>query len=321
MAELSLSLRYLDSIVKRYDGTPKGSSSLWASRMLKAYGILSQKLDHHSDIDEHLGFDYSHKQVSTARVLRTAYYKRLIRPDDISKALRYCPISLDIEIFNSIFLDQDGVITMPDEDDKKEEYSHCFTVLSYEKANGILVVHSPNWPNWGKRGVGTMPIEYLNKYFITAFAFTGFPKLAKQPRKKIHSRKFTSKGSKFYFNIFLESNFDCDNRHQLNFEVINVGGDLVGWGHFASDYSNKILEMLDLFVLEEFRRQGIASFIIKYIILFTKTKLFTGFISAQDLIGNREDIVKSFLLKNNFTVYVDKKEYKDSRFKIVSINS
>lgn len=315
----NLSIRYSYTITKKYDGMPKGSSILWSERMQKAYGVLSKKLDHHTEFDKNDEFDYSFEQISIARHLRIGYYKRLIKPEDIINALYYSPVSLEVEIFDSIFNDQDGIITMPDSDDIKEEYGHCFSVMKYNKDDSNFTVSAGNWQGWGRNEFGTISLEYLNKYFITAFATCGFPRLESEKRKELLRKKIKLFGKKYYTHIFLENNFKCDSRLQLNFEVMDAGGNLTGWGHFAFS-KNKTLELLDVFILEEYRRRGIGSMIINNMIDFIGAKKFTGCIDGHDLIGNREDIVKDFLLKNGFMAVVDRSEFKDAKFRIECIS-
>jgi len=314
----NLSFRYSYTIQKKYDGNTQGSSSLWAMRMGKAYGVLSKKLEHQIEYDKNTKFDYSKKQIDTARRLRTGYYKRILYPKNIANALYYCPVVLDMEIFDSIFSDQEGTITMPDESDKKEEFSHCFSVVGYNKKDNSFFINSSNWPDWGKKGLGSVSLEYLDKYFITAFAMDGFPRLMPETRKELSRKKAKISSKKYYFHTFLENNFQCDHRSQLDVEVINSGGDLIGWVHFAIN-KDKIVELLDIFILEEYRRQGIGSVLIKMIVNSSRCKGVAGYIAAQDLIGEREEFVKNFLLKNDLMVFVDRSQFKDARFRIESI--
>lgn len=316
---LSLSHNYLHSIIKKYDGIARGSSSLWGARMTKAYGILSKGLDHH--INDNIHFDYNNKQISIARRLRIGYYERLITVEDIINNLKpLTSVVIDVEIFDSIFNDQDGNITMPDEDeDKKEEYSHSFTVSKYDSRNNNFIVNSSGWNWWGKNGDGTMPLEYLQKYLIGAYVTIGMPRLSSEIRNCLLKKKVILNNKKYYSNLFLESNFCCDKKQRLNFEIINSGGDLIGWAHFSFNNDNRIIDMLDIFVLNEYRNNGIGSYLIKEIMNFTKAKILTGYISSYDLIKEREEVVKSFLLKNNLTVSVDRSQFKNCRLKIINI--
>jgi hypothetical protein len=305
--------RYLYTITKEYDGISEGSSSLWSYRMSKAFGCLSEKLEHNSNKDNWGKFNYSTKQIATAKHLRLGFYKRIFRPIDIIKALKFCPVSIDLEIYSSINYDMDGMITMPDEDDCIEEFSHSFNILKYNQ-DGTFVIKS-NWSNWGRNGLGIVTIDYLKKYSIAIFAGHGYPRLGVGCRQELKRMKNRINQKKYFLHIFRETSFNIDNRPQINIEVVSSGGDLVGWFHF-SICQNKIVEIDDLFILKEYRCQGIASFLIKISQDLFNAQGFMGYISSHDLIGEREDVVKKFLLKNDLLPVVDRSKFKDARFRI-----
>lgn len=118
------SFRYLHSVIKKYDGIEQGSSSLWSSRLIKGYGVLPEKAEHNKHSSRDFTFNYSSKQIAIARKFRTSFYERLFTPEEFFFALKYCPVIMDIEIFSSINSDREGVITLPDEEDEKEEVDH-----------------------------------------------------------------------------------------------------------------------------------------------------------------------------------------------------
>jgi len=306
------SLRYGHTSVKKYDGIEKGTSSLWAFRMSKAYGTLPEKLEHELNPNVIKNFDYSEQQIKTAKLFRIGFYKRLLRPEDIFKVLCYCPVTLEMRIFSSIFNDQDGIVTMPDGDDKEEDVAHAVTVVGYKDDN--FIIDNRYWPDWGNKGMGTVSLEYLKKYFITAFAFSGFVLPELQKRKTLFREEFKFNNVRYYFDAFAENNFQCDKRAHYNIEVTDDEKNLIGWAHLAVD--KETTELLELFVLTEYRRQGIGSALIKYIIKHTNTEKFTGYVAGQDLISEREEIVKSFFLKNGFLLHTDSSSFKDCRSRI-----
>lgn len=317
IVKISLSMRYSDVNIKKYCGTVDGSSSLWGCRLLKAYGILSLAKEHHIYPDFQDGFGYDDEQISIARHLRSGFYKRLFSAKEIISALNCSDlfaVSLDVEIFDSIFNDQDGIISMPDEEDAKEDVSHCFTITGYDQENDVFQVDS-GWSEWENNGKGLMLSSYLDKYILTAMVSNGFPELDNTRRKKIFSQKKHFHKNKYYANIYLETNFGCDIRDQLNLEVTNDENVLVGWAHYAID-ENRVLELLDIFVINEYRRLGIGSFILRKMMEFTRTKSFTGFVPAQDLVGKREEIVRDFFYKNRYFTIVDKGQFKDCRYRV-----
>ncbi|RJQ35286.1 N-acetyltransferase [Candidatus Parcubacteria bacterium] len=308
--------RYVNAAVKKMDGIPEGSSTLWAQRAVKAYGVLpflnEHKLEAKNKAD-YRSFDYSSTQMAIARRFRNSHYERLLSPREIIKALRYRPISVDIQIFNSIFSDLSGVVTLPDEEDKKCEFDHTINILSYDSESDSFVFDSNNWSNWGRNGLGTVSMIYLERYFITAFVSS--PVFIQGVIVTESRRKIKLRNRKWY--IATHPFYSCreDERLLYNLEVYDAGGNLAGWLHYAMNSQNAA-ELLDLYVLEEYRRQGVGSFLIQEMRQHSKAKEITGFVSAHDLINEREERVKCFLLKNGLLPMVNKSQFKDARFRL-----
>lgn len=307
------STRYIHSAVKSYDGILRGSSSLWAFRMSKLFGSLPIEEEHQVQFGDDSDFDYNAKQIACAKKFRAGFYKRIFSPEDIASALHSCPVQIDIEIFESIYGDQGGIITMPDDEDEKVEFSHSVVVLKFNRTEKTFLIYT-NWPWWGSNGYGLVSSEYLRKYILSAFVMTGLPKLGVR-RKEILRKKLKLAKRRYFFYIFLENYFYCDNRQQLNLEVAGPNGDLIGWTHFAVS-KKKEIEILDIFVSKEHRRKRIGSFMIKVIREYLQSSKITGYIGAHDLIDEREEILKSFFLKNELLLFVDQNKYKDCRFRI-----
>ncbi len=312
---LQMSPRYSHAACKKIDGMPLGSASLWGARAAKAYGALPIQAEHDMTLERLPPFDYNQKQIAHARHFRSGFYERILSPNEILEALHYTPVILDIEIFDSIYNDQ-GVVTLPDEnEDKKEDFNHCVNVLGYRKETNSFFINT-HWPQWGDNGFGLVPLEYLDKYFITAFAGHHLVKMSKESsrllklKKKVKSKLF--KGS---IQIFSEPSYRGDKRALFNMEVFDAGGNIAGWIHCAID-KQKTLEVLDLFVLEEYRNRGIGSFLLRQARLSSRAKNITGFIASHDLIGEREEKLKEFLLENGLIPIVDKSAFKDCRYRI-----
>ncbi len=312
---MQLSIRYIDTNIKRYDGFHKGTSSLWGVRLAKGYGVLPIKHEH--DLNpQNKNFDYSDKQIALAKNIRIGLYQRILQPDDIKKALYYSPVTLEFEIFSSIYTDHDGVISMPDlEEDKKEELAHAVMVYGHDK-NGYKIFN--HWANWGNNGKGYVSLDYLKKYFITAFASDLVIKMH-DTRLCLEKKKVRIKNLDYYFSFYETPSFLGDHKPIFNIEISDSKNELAGWIHFI--FNNDSVEILDIFVLAEFRHNGLGSFLLNKMIEYTKPKNVTGFISGYDLVNDRDEIVKDFLIKNGFTIARDTSGFRDCKYKILKIDN
>jgi len=298
------------------DGMPKGSSSLWGTRAAKGYGVLPSSRDARPLTEAIPAFDYSPNDIALARRFRSNFYERILSFKEIPRALQYGPISLDIEIYDSVWSDQGGVLTLPDDENKKEDLDHAVTVYGHNEY-GLRI--DTGWLNWGNKGRGFISYEYIDKYFITAFALNAFYKLGADSQKELSRRKVTIKNGKWYEYIYVTYSMRGDARPLFNAEIFTNGGLFSGWIHFAQN-KDKSIEILDLFVLPEYRRKGIGTHLLTMVQSFLKTTTITGFISGHDL-GEREEIVKDFLLSNNLVPYVDTSQFRDCKFRIGRLKS
>ncbi len=309
--------RYLHAVVKMLDGMPAGSSSLWASRGSKGYGSLPGSRDPRPLITEVIPtFDYSFADVAAARFFRSNFYERILSPKEIPIALQYGPVTLDVEIYDSAWTDQGGVLTLPDEDNKKEDLDHTMMVYGHDE-HGLKV--DTNWSNWGNKGHGFISYEYLDKHFLTAFILSALYKLGNNPQRELSRKKIKIKNSKWYEHTYAVPSMKGDKRPLFNVEIYTTGGLLSGWIHFAQNRDESI-EVLDLFVLPESRRQGVGTHLLQKAQALLRTGNITGYIASHDL-GKREEIVKDFLLSNNLLPYVDTSQFRDCRFRIGRLDS
>ena len=298
------------------DGMPKGSSGLWGARATKGYGALPELRDARPLTEVIPVFDYSANDISLARRFRSNFYERILSPMEIPVALQYSPVSLDIEIYDSVWSDQGGVLTLPDDENRKEDLDHSVTVYGHDKY-GLKV--DMGWSNWGNKGRGFIPYEYLDKHFLTAFVLSALYKLGENPQKELSRKKTKIKESKWYEYVYAVPSMRGDKRPLFNVEIYTTGGLLSGWIHFARN-QDKSVEVLDLFVLPEYRRQGIGTYLLQEAQSLLRTADVTGFIDGHDL-GECEEIIKDFLLSNNLVPYVDMSQFRDCRFRIGRLNS
>lgn len=312
MSRIRLSRRYSLAAIKMLDGMPRGSSTLWAMRASKGFGSLSHGLDSRPIESACPPFDYSPDHVAIARRIRSAFYERLLSPQEIRVSLQYSPVCLDIEIFSSASGDVGGVFTLPDREDTKLDLDHSVTVYGHNE-DGFRV--DTGWPDWGNNGRGFIPNEYLERHFLTAFVINRYRLLDNHGLAQISKNKVWIRNHKWFERIDAVASMRGDMRRLFNIEIYTTGGTIAGWAHFAYDSVSKVSEVLDLFVLPEHRRMGLGTHLLQKIQDGARKAAVTGYIASHDL-GQREEIVKDFLLANNFIPIIDKSKFRDCRFRI-----
>jgi GNAT superfamily N-acetyltransferase len=306
--------RYLKAAMKRLDGMPLGSSSLWGARAPKGYGMFPQSREKNNTLEVVPEFDYSPEEVAMAKRVRANFYERILNPNEIAFALRYSPVTLDIETFSSAWGDQNGIFTLPDDEDVKEEFDHTVTVVDHDE-EGLWV--DTGWSTWGpNQGHGYIPFEYLDKYFITAFAFIALDHMTKEPLQTLLLKdKIKLQGRKWYMDVYAVPSMRRDDRSLFNMEIRDAGGTIAAWTHLARN-ADRSVEILDLFVLPEYRRMGVGTFMFQNSQSLFKATRAHGYIASHDLIGNRDDQVREFLLSNNYLPHRDRSKFKDCRYRI-----
>jgi hypothetical protein len=309
---LSLSRRYGYAAMKMLDGIAEGSSSLWAQRAYKGYGMFPAAGERQST-EIPVFSNYSLDEVAMARRVRQNFYERILNAREIPKALQNSPVAMDIQVFSSAWTDRDGVLTIPDDEDTKEELDHTVSVYGHDP-EGLRV--NTHWPTWGDRGKGFIPFTYLDRHFITAFAILAFDNLCTVPRQQILSRrKVRIRDKKWFQTIFLSPSLCGNLNPHFNMEVYTTGGTLAGWTHFV--HHNELdVEIQEIFVLPEYRRKGIGSFMFGEVHSFSSVSRVSSWISAHDLIDEREEQVRSFLISNNYLPFADRSRFADCRYRI-----
>ncbi len=308
---MEFSPRFIHAGCKKYDGMEYGSAGIWSMRVSKLLGVLPEKDEHNHTISDNPNFDYSLQQLVLARKFRINYYERIRSPEAIKIALKHGPVILEFDFFDSIHSDVDGVLTLPDEENTKSDCAHSVMVYGYDKeANSFNFINS--WGiEWGNRGHGKISLEYLSKYFVTAFVSSpSFYTSRLLKRKKV---KIVNKN--WYVHISVFTSLTGDQRRIYIFETKDMGGNLAAWSFYAVN-TEGVGEVLELFVAEQYRRQSLGSFLLFQMKYFCRTRKTIGFISSHDLINDRDEIITSFLLKNNFYPIVDRSAFKDSRLRI-----
>jgi hypothetical protein len=109
-------------------------------------------------------------------------------------------------------------------------------------------------------------------------------------------------------------------RELFNAELFSSGGNLLGWAHFSKN-PNKEVELFESFIIPDYRGHGLGTYLFEYAQSLTSSTHVTGRISAHDLIGERDEIVRKFLFKNSHWPVLDHTGFKDARLRIIHIDS
>ena len=154
-------------------------------------------------------------------------------------------------------------------------------LLTHYADHGAILGFVNSWgPRWGDRGYGTMPFEYLERYFYEAFVLrrarfgppawhfastpdTKSPRefrrrlLLDAPRERIRQR--LAKGESWVIEVY-ETPSPTTGWPVLCFDVQNGFGLRMGWAFLRHRpmADGGILEILELFVWPTFRRMGIG---------------------------------------------------------------
>ncbi len=223
---------------------------------------------------------------------RQTYYESIGVPKEVQRQLlrtfqerelgvprwRLDQILIVVEAFQSWYDAPAGAVTLPGRDDPSIGL-HCVHLTHYADYGEILGFWN-NWgPWWGDRGHGTLPFEYLEKYFHEAFVtrrarfrppawnFVSWPDpmpprefrrrlLLDAPRERRRLRR--AKGENWVIEVY-ETASPTTGYLVLCVDVLNGFGLRMGWAFLRSrPIDEGIMEIPELFVWPTFRRMGVG---------------------------------------------------------------
>ena len=113
--------------------------------------------------DEPSGLD------AKAKALRTHCGQRIRSAADCCIILGHLmPVSASFEITEQWFRAEDGVIQMPSCGEPIVS-SHCVFLLGFDRLRMAFVFVNSWGKKWGNRGLGLLPVEYFDKYLVSAW--------------------------------------------------------------------------------------------------------------------------------------------------------
>lgn len=312
---------------KELDDTPiEGSTLLWVCRISRIYGNCPEK-EFPSDLketDPHYQEIFRRAQI-VALNFRTAGYQRLYTLEDFTNAIYFGHgASISFDLFVGAKNAPKGLIPLP-HPLEKSKIGHSVALTGYSGTEEHFVFANSWGKEWGDQGMGYLPYEYFNRdYIIEGFSMSfGFRSLQKpesfktvelEPRY-IRNKKFTVKLT--FFKAMRVTKYPL-----IVIDIYDSRGYiLLGYAHCSNHGDKATLEIEDLFVHPEYRHEGIGKNLVEEIFLLckrNKIRKIVGWISVQDLVNEREIIVKKFFKKMKFKIYEDHTRFRDCWYRIES---
>lgn len=166
---VELSPRFLYNECKKIDGIPdaEGTSIRVAVKVLKKIGVCREKFwqykPHQKDKPKK-GAD------KDAKKFKIKTYARIIDLNELKLTLATKgPCVIGVYVFSGMMETKDGKIKMP----KKNERAlggHAICPVGYDDKTGFIKFKNSWGVNWGDKGYGYLPYEYIEKYMMDAWS-------------------------------------------------------------------------------------------------------------------------------------------------------
>jgi GNAT superfamily N-acetyltransferase len=193
-------------------------------------------------------------------------------------------VHIAVKAFRSWYTAPNGRILMPSPGDPSIGL-HAVLLTHYSDSGGTLGFVNSWGPNWGERGYGTMPFEYLERYFFDAIvtrrarwgpmSWTFHGCHDHSPREI--RRRFAIENPRFRGKVRVASGENWQtcvydtlspwtDKDVVCVEVANGFGLKMGWAFFRnlSSAGTNVLEVPELFVWPTFRRMGVGRILNEY---------------------------------------------------------
>jgi len=195
---------------------------------------------------------------SKAKSLRCHHYQRIRSVRDCARWLADgMPVQASFEITKQWYGAERGTINMP-EPDEETVGSHCVLIVGFDVLGRCFRFVNSWGEAWGQHGIGHLPIEYFEKYFVSSWARTGigmFPDYLKVPGiADVMWRQPDFLGHSVHGGDTL---WGCEVHNGITDEHM-------GWA-FAVHREGH-LDVEELFVRPQFRGQGIANRLVKMLL-------------------------------------------------------
>jgi GNAT superfamily N-acetyltransferase len=186
-------------------------------------------------------------------------------------------VHIAVEAFQSWYTAPKGAITMPTPDDRSIGL-HA-VLLTHYSDSGATIGFVNSWgPNWGERGYGTMPFDYVQRYFFDALvtrrarwgpmSWTFYGAENNSPREvrrrlltenpRYRGRLRVKPGENWQTSVY-ETLSPTTDAPVTCVEIANGFGLKMGWAFLRLlPGSDQVVEIPELFVWPTFRRMGVG---------------------------------------------------------------
>jgi len=166
---IELSPRFLYNECKKTDGMPdsEGTSIRIAVKVLKKIGVCREKFWQYKPHQK----DKPKKGAETdAKKFKIKAYARIVDLNELKLTLATKgPCVIGVYVFSGMMETKDGKVKMP----KKNERTlggHAICPVGYDDKT-IFIKFKNSWGiNWGDKGYGYLPYEYIDKYMMDAWS-------------------------------------------------------------------------------------------------------------------------------------------------------
>ncbi len=236
--------------------------------------------------------DVSEKAKKNALMLRHSYYQKLRSVGDIRSALKTVGAAqVCVYMYDNFLSPLEGRVSLPAEN-AKYIGGHAVSVIGFDDEKKEFTFNN-NWgENWGDKGRGYLPYEYVDKYLMEAWANSPLfnikwrlKRLANPLRWPFQVKRFIKAlKEKSLEKVVRKGRFIDKRRVSVKYEVkvvrslnqkgyfyvinlFNTKESLAygAWCHFNLDPRNNYVEIEELFVSEDFKGFGWGKFMINLV--------------------------------------------------------
>ncbi|MEA1928051.1 MAG: C1 family peptidase, partial [Candidatus Auribacterota bacterium] len=181
---IELSPRYIYHLCKEVDGIPdqEGTYTRIAMKALAEQGVCTEGCWPYQPYQSDKACPEADEQ---ARPFRIKTYARLTEIDEMERSLSINgPFMAGIEVFSAWFEDQQGKIPLPSPGESSLG-GHAVCVVGYSREGSYFKFKNSWGVDWGDRGYGYLPYEYMIRHSLDAWSATDLlanPDLVAQER-------------------------------------------------------------------------------------------------------------------------------------------
>ena len=261
-----------------------------------------------------------------AEAFRNAYkhrffaYQRLFTINDVKRVFirPLCNVPLlpclCFDMFDGIYEAPKGYVQVPEKGQTRIN-RHCVSIVGYDDNQKVFHFANSWGPEWGENGFGHLPYEYFKRDLITE-GWAWFPTELWKPLRSLgHSVVFRDKKAERVRAVASQIPPPAWGRPMLwVIDLYDREWRILGWAHCSPFVDRDTLEIEEFFIKPEYRRRGLGEALvarIHEIARFSVVSKLGAWIPNQDVIRERDGVVRSFFDHVGFAVKRDASRAKD----------